>query len=69
MNKYRLLRRLLPLFALASTLTSQAVNATSINPLDDGGWALVAHMSNVGGYFDGVGELAPDYSYGAFVSN
>lgn len=43
--------------------------ATSINPLNDGGWQLVAHMSNNGGMFDGNGELLPSYSFGAFVAN
>ena len=43
--------------------------ATSVNPLDDGGWEIVAHISNQGGMFDGNGDLDPSYSYGAFVSN
>lgn len=43
--------------------------ATSINPLDDGGWELVAHMSGIGGMFDGNGELQPGYSYGSFVAS
>ena len=45
------------------------VAATSPNPLDDGGWELVAHMSDIGGMFDGNGELSPTYTYGTFNPN
>ena len=51
------------------TLTEITLDATYPNPLDDGGWELVAHMSNSGGMFDGNGELMPNYSYGTFVAN
>ncbi|GEM_PF-4513846 len=47
-------------------LIQNASRATSINPLDDSGWELVAHMSNTGGMFDGNGELRPNYSFGIF---
>lgn len=54
---------------LVLALTFNTVAATSPNPLDDGGWVLVAHMSNSGGMFDGNGELSSTYNYGAFVAN
>ncbi len=47
-------------------LIQNASRATSINPLDDSGWELDAHMSNTGGMFDGNGELRPNYSFGIF---
>ena len=51
------------------TLVAAPADASSHSPLDDGGWVLVAHMSDSGGMFDGNGELAAGYSYGTFVSN
>ena len=55
------------LFAKGGAIST--VTATSPNPLDDGGWELVAHMSNSGGMFDGNGELMPNYAYGTFNPN
>jgi hypothetical protein len=69
MNKYRILSIFVILAMLFSFANISQVAATSPNPLDDGGWELVAHMSNSGGMFDGNGELAPTYSYGTFVAN
>ena len=62
------------LLALTAVLFAQGgaistVSATSPNPLDDGGWDLVAHMSNSGGMFGGNGELMPGYSFGTFDPN
>jgi len=57
------------LAGLALAATAVAAHATSLNPLNDGGWQLVAHMSNTGGMFDGAGELAAGYSFGTFVAN
>ncbi len=48
---------------------SDVLTVPAPSPLDDGGWELVAHMSNLGGMFDGNGDLAPTYSYGTFVAN
>ena len=53
---------------LGLTLPTTAF-ATSINPLDDGGWQLVAHMSGSGGMFDGDCQLAFGYSFGVFDPN
>ena len=50
-------------------LSEITLDATPPTPLDDGGWELVAHMSNSGGMFDGNGELMPGYAYGTFNSN
>ena len=50
-------------------LVELTLDATPPSPLDDGGWELVAHMSNSGGMFDGNGELAPDYTWGTFDPN
>jgi hypothetical protein len=53
-------------FILSFIFPQSSVWATSINPLNDGGWELVSHMSNNGGMFDGNGELMPNYSFGTF---
>lgn len=64
-------RQLFAVMALGSIAlgASGSAHATSINPLADGGWSLVAHMSNQGGMFDGNGDLQPTYSYGTFDPN
>jgi hypothetical protein len=69
MNKFRLISIFVVLAMLFGFANVSSVAATSPNPLDDGGWELVAHMSNSGGMFDGNGELMPNYSYGTFVAN
>jgi len=69
MNKFRLISVFVVLAMVFSFANVSSVAATSPNPLDDGGWELVAHMSNSGGMFDGNGELMPNYSYGTFVAN
>jgi len=47
----------------------EVAQSTSINPIDDGGWQLIAHMSNSGGMFDGNGNLMTTYSFGSYYSN
>ena len=65
----RLVRLFLAFVVLVVLGWSSGAGATSLNPLDDGGWHLVAHISNQGGMFDGDGELQPTYSYGTYVAN
>jgi hypothetical protein len=60
MNKFRLISVFVVLAMVFSFANVSSVAATSPNPLDDGGWELVAHMSNSGGMFDGNGELMPN---------
>ncbi len=69
MKKFRLISVFVVLAMLFSFANVSSVAATSPNPLDDGGWELVAHMSDSGGMFDGNGELMPGYAYGTFVAN
>jgi hypothetical protein len=50
-------------------LQPSAATAVSADPLSESGWHLVAHMSASGGMFDGDGNLAAGYEYGAFVAD
>jgi hypothetical protein len=68
MRKY-FVRLVLVVLVVVFSGWSSGAWATSVNPLDDGGWEIVAHISNQGGMFDGNGDLDPSYSYGTFVSN
>lgn len=72
-------RRLVRVQAVIAALSLALVTALSVaganpvaaappTPLDDGGWDLVAHMSDSGGMFDGDGDLQPSYSHGTFVA-
>ena len=52
---------------LAGILWVSPAKAESLLGYND--WHLVGHMSNSGGMFDGGGELASNYNYGAFVTS
>jgi hypothetical protein len=69
MTRSRRLTLVLALTLVFGLMATAPVVATSTTPLDEGGWVLVAHMSNSDGMFDGDGDLRNDYSAGNFVAD